>query len=71
MKKHSKLNHPCYTNSFNQNQVFILKYHNSITKYSFIHSNDFLKLNINFKDVSWFTEKVMLKFHEKCSMTNM
>jgi len=33
--------------------------------YSFIHYKYFLKLNINFEDVSWFSEKVMIKFHEK------
>ena len=38
-------------------------------KYSFIHYKDFLKLNINFEDVSWFSEKVMIKFYEKCRMT--
>jgi len=38
-------------------------------KYSFNHYKNFLKLNINFEDVSWFSEKVMIKFHEKCHMT--
>jgi len=39
--------------------------------YSFIQNKDFFKLNINFEDVSWFSEKVMIKFHEKCHMINV
>ena len=39
--------------------------------YSFIHYKDFLKLNINFEDVSWFSKKVMKKYHEECHMTYM
>jgi hypothetical protein len=48
-----------------------LHIHNFINTYSFIHPNGFRKLNINFEDVSWFIEKVMIKLHEKCNMTYM
>jgi len=30
--------------------------------YSFNYYKDFLKLNIDFEDVLWFSEKVMIKF---------
>jgi len=47
------------------------KYHNFMITYSFIHFKYFLKINLNFKDVSWLIEKIMIKFQEKNATWHM